>query len=231
VAARKLRIKDIIMGRLESDNGSRNTLITNLGESNEIRVCGTIVNTFVSDDENYGNLILDDGSESIQIKFWRNDVNTVKKYNVGDFSDVIAGVREYNDERYLQPIQLFKGDIHKWIRFQLQVALDIKKLIDSASWGALPHNESKDEIMELDDFSSDEDFSNVGNEDSFEEDSIIFDDDDINKAVIEALGSEPMTKEEIIKKTMLDEIDVMLSIKELMESGDLFEVDGKYKKP
>jgi len=230
VAARKLRIKDVIVGRLVNDGDARNYLMTNFGENNEVRVCGTIINKFVSDDENYGNLILDDGSESIQLKFWRSDVDTVRKYEVGDFTDVLATVREYNEEKYLQPIQIFKRDVHGWIRFQLDVALAMKKLVDEGSWNGAKYDIPTDDTTgdALENFDDAE--GSYSSEDFFEEDSIIFDDDDINRTVVESMGSEPLSKEEIIKRTMLDEIDVMLSIKELLEIGDIFEVEGKYKK-
>jgi len=230
VAARKLRIKDVIIGRLESDGGSRNTLTTNFGESHEVRVCGTVVNKFISDDENYGNLVLDDGSESIQLKFWRADVDQVRQYEVGDFSDVIATVREYNEERYLQPVQLFKGDVHRWIRFHLDVALRIKQLSSSSNWETESFESPQEDGFDKEIYSDSGPSYEQSVDDTFEEDSIIFDDDDINRAVLEAMENEPLSKDEIIGKTSLDEIDVMLSIKELLESGSIFEVDGKYKK-
>jgi len=231
VAARKLRIKDVIAGRIVSDDDSKNSLVTNFGESREVRVCGTVVSKFISDDENYGNLVLDDGSESIQLKFWRSDVDTVRRFEAGDFTDVLANVREYNDEKYLQPVQLFKRDVHGWIRFHLDVALSIKGLVEEGSWSEAQDMGSLHDVEEqLDEYDEMEKNFAPSNDDSFEEDSIVFDDDDINRTVMDAMGKDPMSKEEIIKKTMLDEIDVMLSIKELLENGDIFEIDGKYKR-
>jgi hypothetical protein len=67
-------------------------------------------------------------------------------------------------------------------------------------------------------------------EGDIEEDSLIFDDDEITRAVLDAIGEAGDTKDDIISKTSLDEIDVMLSLKELLERGDIFEVDGAYKR-
>ncbi|MBN1785908.1 MAG: OB-fold nucleic acid binding domain-containing protein [Candidatus Methanofastidiosa archaeon] len=233
VAARKLRIKDIVIGKLELTDDSNNILVSNFGNNDEVRICGTVVNRFISDDGNYGNLLIDDGSESILTKFWRADVSRLKGFDRGDFVDVVAGVKEYKDEKYLQPVHLFKCDIHDWIEFQLEVALGIKELVESGEWKELPVYEDlanspfdDDEVQ----VAGHESKYDKDIDDSFEEESIIFDDDDINRAVLESIDKNPMTKDEIIKKTMLDEIDVMLSIKELLESGDIFEVDGKYKR-
>jgi len=52
----------------------------------------------------------------------------------------------------------------------------------------------------------------------------------IARVVLESLSDKGISKEDIIQKTGLDEIDVMLSIKELLEGGEVFEVDGLYKR-
>ena len=48
--------------------------------------------------------------------------------------------------------------------------------------------------------------------------------------MLESIDDAGITKDGIISKTGLDDIDVMLSIKELLETGDIFEVDGTYKR-
>jgi len=228
LAATKLRIKDVVNGSLDGVEGSRSKLLTHFGHHDEVRVCGTVMSRFISDDEKYGNLLLDDGSESIQAKLWRADVSKISSFEQGNFIDMVAQVREYNDEKYLYPIHMFLSDVHAWIKFQLQVALSIKSLDDSGKW---EHTKTPDLSYpeEKADNGTSKDIEN-GIDDSFEEDDIVFDDDEINKAVIGALEDAVLSKEEIINKTSLDEIDVMLSLKELLESGDIFEVEGKYKK-
>ncbi len=72
----------------------------------KVRVMATVVSKFLSNDENYSTLTLDDGTETIRIKGWREDARKMDSFQVGDIVDVIASVREYDGEIYLSPLAM-----------------------------------------------------------------------------------------------------------------------------
>jgi hypothetical protein len=233
-----LRVKDVVYGSILPRERGTPRLRTNFGEHDEVRICGTVLNTFINDEETYGNLVIDDGSASIVAKFWRGDVNRVKESTVGDILDIIASVGEYNNEIYVQPSSMFRADLHAWIYFQLDVASEIRRLEKQGLWKSVEERSDEEDISSFQQY----DDSSVQHErptsaasteedlDSYEEDTVVFDDDEITRTVLDVLGDDGSTKDEIVEKTELDDIDVMLALRELMESGDIFEVDGTYKK-
>jgi len=79
------------------------------GENGEkVRVMATVVSKFISNDGNYSTLTLDDGTDTIRVKGWREDARTIDTFEVGDIVDVIASVREYDGEIYLSPLTMRK---------------------------------------------------------------------------------------------------------------------------
>ena len=47
-----------------------------------VNIIGTIVNKLESGDKNYTSLVLDDGSEQIRIKAWREDVKIIERFRI-----------------------------------------------------------------------------------------------------------------------------------------------------
>ena len=98
------------------------------------RVCimGTVVGKFVSDDTNYASLTIDDSTETIRLKVWRDDTNLVDKVseiNVGDTVDIIGRVRMYNDELYISPELVVKvEDPNAFISRKLEI-IKLKKIL------------------------------------------------------------------------------------------------------
>ncbi len=78
------------------------------------RILGTIVDRYISEDQSYAALRVDDGSETIRLKAWRQDVPRVAGINVGDLVDVIGRVREYGGEIYLVPDIVVKVEDPNW---------------------------------------------------------------------------------------------------------------------
>ncbi|PIO00048.1 hypothetical protein COT72_02670 [archaeon CG10_big_fil_rev_8_21_14_0_10_43_11] len=68
-----------------------------------VNTIATVVSKFVSDDNNYAAIILDDGSATIRAKAWKEDVNRFSRLDVGDLVNFFGNVREYEGEVYLAP--------------------------------------------------------------------------------------------------------------------------------
>jgi len=104
--AYKIKIEDIVKGQFlrSAEGGEPDYLATPWGQQiSRARVMGTIVDKYVSEDQSYAALRIDDGSETIRLKSWGQDVSKVANINVGDLVDVIGRIREYGGETYLVP--------------------------------------------------------------------------------------------------------------------------------
>ena len=118
--AYKLWIKDIVSSRFITPETAEESpyLEVKTLKVSRVNIIATTVLIYKSEDGNYSNLTLDDGSgEAIRIKAWREDTKLLEKVKVGDLVNVIGRVRMFNNEVYILP--------------------EIVKLLDDASWGKL----------------------------------------------------------------------------------------------
>ena len=83
------------------------------------RLVGTVVDSFINDDETYGSLTIDDGQDTTQIKFF-NEVDDMREYEIGDILEVVGKVREYQGQIYLDGEVLKKSEIEKELLHQLR---------------------------------------------------------------------------------------------------------------
>lgn len=68
------------------------------------RLVATVVDTFINEDETYASLTVDDGEDTIQIKFF-NELEMMQDFEEGDIIEVVGKIREYQGEIY------FNGEI------------------------------------------------------------------------------------------------------------------------
>ena len=78
-----------------------NFLLTPEGKRlSRARLVATVVDRFINDDETYGSLTLDDGEDTLQIKFF-NELELMEGFETGDIIEVVGKVREYQGQIYL----------------------------------------------------------------------------------------------------------------------------------
>ena len=94
----KVPIKFIVGGKYEPESFS---VLTPIGEISKVRVMGRVVNKFVNQDRTYGSLTLDDGTETIRVKGFRDKVQLIEGIGLGDLVDVIGRVREFQEEIHI----------------------------------------------------------------------------------------------------------------------------------
>ena len=68
-----------------------------------INIIATVINKFESNDKNYTSLLIDDGSDQIRIKTWRENVLLLNNFDKGDLILVIGKVKKFNEEIYVLP--------------------------------------------------------------------------------------------------------------------------------
>ncbi len=116
-AAYKLKIEDLVQGQyIRSIEGTEpNHLLTPWGQRvTRARVMGTVVEKFVREDQGYATLRLDDGSETISLRGWREGVPELNRLNVGSTVDIIGRVGEFEGEIYLVPELILPVNDPNW---------------------------------------------------------------------------------------------------------------------
>ncbi|MFB6204746.1 MAG: OB-fold nucleic acid binding domain-containing protein [Candidatus Nanohaloarchaea archaeon] len=83
------------------------------------RFVGTVVDTFVNDDETYGSLTFDDGRDTVQVKFF-NEIARMQEFDIGDIVEVVGKVREYQGQIYLDAEILKSRSVEKELLHQLK---------------------------------------------------------------------------------------------------------------
>jgi len=115
--AYKLKIEDLVRGQyVRSPEGTEPSyLLTPWGQHiPRARVLGTVVDKFVRDDQGYATLRLDDGSETISLRTWREGVPELAGFKMGDLIDVVGRVREFEGEVYIVPDFIFRVEDPNW---------------------------------------------------------------------------------------------------------------------
>jgi RPA family protein len=104
MTARKIRVSDITNGRWVKNEGLEPSfVVTQSGEQvSRARILGTVVSKFVSEDENFASITIDDSTDTIRAKTFKT-VKPLDVIQVGDMVDLIGKVREYNAEIYIMP--------------------------------------------------------------------------------------------------------------------------------
>ena len=108
--AYKIEIADIIKS-VYSEEGF---IIFNNKQIQRVRILGTIVARFFSDEKTYGFIVLDDGTETIRVKAYKEQANMLEDLNVGDIVEVFGRVKEYEDEIYLVPENIVHIEDPNW---------------------------------------------------------------------------------------------------------------------
>jgi hypothetical protein len=101
----KARISDVANGKFIKKEGLEPSyVLTELGQKiSRANLVGTIVDKFMSEDGNYSSITVDDDSDSIRIKAFKEDSSIFSNFEIGDFVMVIGKVREYAGENYIIP--------------------------------------------------------------------------------------------------------------------------------
>lgn len=87
-----------------------NFLLTPSGRRiSRARAVVTVVDRYINDDETYGSMTMDDGTDTIQVKFF-NELEKMEGLEVGDVLEVVGKAREYQGEIYLD------GELLKEVR-------------------------------------------------------------------------------------------------------------------
>lgn len=101
----KVRIADVVNGKYFYPNQEQKKagyVVTPFGmRIFRINVIATVIDKFLNDEESYCSLTLDDGTENIKLKGFKEDAKGLMRFELGDLVMAIGRVREYNGEVYI----------------------------------------------------------------------------------------------------------------------------------
>ena len=210
----RARISDIVNANFIRKEGFEPSyVLTDLGQRvSRAYLIGTIVDKFMSENGNYSSITIDDDSDSIRIKAFREQVNIFDDFNVGDLVMVIGKVRNYADENYIIPEivkkitdpnleSLHKLEILKQLALQKKALEIIKKEKDNFG-----------DVEKLKKFVK----KQYGT------------DEDIIDSILETLTTEEETKEKDYKPLLLETLDRLdegegVEFRKLLEESKLTE--------
>ena len=131
LTAYKLHISDLYAGSyIRKETGA--FLDTSIGPVTRVRLLCTIVQRYDNVEKKYTSFTLDDATDTIRLKAWREDVETLADYKVGDIVDVIGKIRQQEDgELFIIPENVIKvEDVNVELLRQLEI-LELQKLMGS----------------------------------------------------------------------------------------------------
>lgn len=230
LTAKKVRISDISNGKYVA--GSKEEMkpgyvITPFGQKiSRVNIIASVVDKFVSDDNNYATVTLDDGTGAISAKVFKEDVKLFDKIEQGNVVLVVGKLKEYNGETYLN--------------------CEIIKMLDEKNYENLRKLEILDELIgqkkivqdikDLQNQMPEEDFKNYVEEKyGMDEESLNFVVENLN--VIKEIDYKPKIIElidgldkgsgvemsKILELSELPENLIETAINELLASGTIFE--------
>jgi RPA family protein len=242
ITAKKASIGEVTNGSFVKKTGFESSyILTNLGRRlSRIRVTGLLVDKFISPDDRYATITLDDSTDTIRCKSFVN-TKVFEGFGGGDLVDVFGKLREYNGEVYMVPEILKKVhpnfetlrllELEKMFREQREKIKKIRELQKQTS----DANELKSVVKQ---FMSQDDAEGILEAqeiiENTTEEKVISSAEMKSKILnlIESLDKgQGADYQEILKKSGLPENDVDFSIQDLLESGVCYEpIAGKIKK-
>lgn len=147
--AYKIEIAEIIKGNYTEDG----LILLNGQKIIRARILGTIVAKFFSDERTYGFVVLDDGTETIRIKAYKEQVELFENFKIGDIIEVFGRIKEWEDEIYVLPDYAVLIDDPNWeVLRKFELAQDKRKhpdIINSKTEIAKDTNESLEVIEDV----------------------------------------------------------------------------------
>ncbi len=121
--AAKVWIREILEGQFEdvSVGAIRYFRLPSGGSVVSVRIMGVVVDSYMSSDAGHVRLVLEDGTGSISVRAWDQDVEllvdpeTGSPYSRGTILDVVGRVREWRGERYVVPQLTVRVEDPNWI--------------------------------------------------------------------------------------------------------------------
>jgi RPA family protein len=242
LTAKKASIGEIVNGKFIKKSGFESSyILTNLGRRlSRVRALGLLVDKFISADERYATITLDDSTETIRCKAFIN-TKIFDGFGSGDLVDIFGKLREYNGEIYIMPEIIAKVDANFEILRNLELEKifreqreKIKKIrdIQKQTSDLVELKTAVKDLMSLEDVEGILEAQEMIESSAVEKEVSVNDVKNKILKLIETLDKgEGADYQDILIKSGLSEKDIDFAIQDLLESGVCYEPrPGKIKK-
>lgn len=219
----KVWIADLINGRYVKEEGEwtpNYVLVRDDLKVSRVNLIASVVSKNINEDSSYGFLTVDDGTSSINLKAWRDDINILSKREIGDLINIIGRVREYSEGLYVIPEVVKKLEDPNWAKVR---KLELEKL-----YGKPPKIKNKD-ISEKKIMIEVQDSTPLGiivKEESANEPS-----QTNRQKVLKFIGKkDEISYDDLFDGLEIDEKEVESIIKELLREGEIYQPKPNYLK-
>ncbi|HDI02712.1 MAG TPA: hypothetical protein ENF95_01100 [Candidatus Aenigmarchaeota archaeon] len=233
LTAIKTEIKPIVEGKYVRGEGfESNYVITPLGlRISRARILATVMTKFVNEDKTYGFLVLDDGTETIRAKVFKN-IKLIDSIKEGDLVDVIGKLREYDGELYIMPEVVKKIENPNFLILRKAELLEQKEELKKIREKVLGFKKQTSDLEEIKKLAQAEGINPELVEAILESEESEIEKEEIDKKSIKEMVLEIIEKLDdgtgaeygaIISEANLDEAEVEEVINELLTEGTCYE--------
>ena len=129
LTAFKSNLKNINSAEFKEKKDEADYLVFDKLKVSRVRVIGTVVSKRVNEERTYAYLTIDDGTDTIRIKAWKEEVDKLEKPIIGDIVEVVGRVREWEGERYLSSeiVKIITNPNH-WLTHKFELLLSGEKV-------------------------------------------------------------------------------------------------------
>lgn len=230
----KCRLKDIAEAKFLGTEGEKPSYcITPLGEKiNRVCVIGTITEKYVADNSSFATLTIDDGTDAIRLRVFREDVKTFDGFDQGEQIIAMGKVRTYNQENYVTPDSIRKVEDSNyenlWNAEMAEKLVSKKQMIKDIKSASSEMSEEEITAMASERYGMDAESMRVVLESKQEE-------VDYKPRIMELMSKldngDGVEMGKLLELSGIDESMAEAAISELLSSGDLYEPKvGKLKR-
>ncbi|MBU5688185.1 MAG: hypothetical protein KQA41_00085 [Candidatus Aenigmarchaeota archaeon] len=130
LTAIKANIADVVNSHFIRKEGLEPSyVLTDIGiKIAKVKLVGTVVDKFVSEEGNYSTITINDDTGSIRVKVFKEDISILDDIEVGDLVIVVGKVKQYADENYIIPNFVRKvQDPNLFLLHKLEVLKNFKE--------------------------------------------------------------------------------------------------------
>ena len=222
--AYKVWIKDLVSSEYVKEEGEWKPNYLKIRDKNvsRVNIIANIITTFKNPDNTYASLTLDDGSETIRVKAFRDDISLLENIKPGETILIIGRPREYQNEIYIIPEIIKTVTNPDWVKIR---KLELMKLYGS------PIKEERIEqapkqISQITISKEPEEFPEIK---SFVEEEIIEDSPIVSETsrqkilnAIEKSNESGISHEELLFKSDIPKEEAETAIQELLKEGEIY---------
>lgn len=213
--AYKVWIGSILEGEFHKVEGEwePNYVLINDKRVSRVNIIATTISKLISDDGGSGSVEVDDGSGNIRVKAWKEDVNILKKVEVGNLVLLIGRVRSFNNENYVTPEIIRVLPDPSWA--------NIRRIELEKEYGKFERSLKEENSSSLPQQTSDE---TVGGEKKAIEETIPVVTESKRQKILNLIGKEEeVNYDNIVSESGIDKEEASKIINDLLKEGEIYQ--------